>query len=379
NRNTGKLVCEDNSVGERILHGQWSSPAVGQIGDVVQVVSAQGDGWIRGYDPSRPLHYEGAISQYSALLNAAEQPVEADQHIPGAEQEIGRRLVEVSAFHPKPGGAPANVAVASARLGAKSAFIGKVGDDAFGRFLMDTLAHEQVNTAGMRLDPTARTTMAFIALPDPHHAEFVFYRNPGADIRLRPDELDRGLLQQAAVLHFGSVSLSVEPSRSATLAAVRLAREAGALISFDVNYRPSLWPNPAEALDVILAVLPQVNLLKVNEVELEMLSGSSDLDDGSQTLLERGPNLCVVTLGLHGSFFRSAQGNGSVPGFTVTTVDAIGCGDAFGAAFLVHFLRHEDVPAATRFANRVAGLNTTFMGSLTPELFHAQVKPYLTD
>lgn len=294
--------------------------------------------------------------------------------------EIGRRLVEVSAFHPKPGGAPANVAVASARLGAKSAFIGKVGDDAFGRFLMDTLAHEQVNTAGMRLDPTARTTMAFIALPDPHHAEFVFYRNPGADTLLRPDELDRNLLQQAAVLHFGSVSLSVEPSRSATLAAVRLAREAGALISFDVNYRPSLWPNPAEALDVILAVLPQAHLLKVNEVELEMLSGSSDLDDGSQTLLERGPNLCVVTLGPNGSFFRSAQGNGSVPGFTVTTVDAIGCGDAFVAGLLVQILSlplrgggpgrgswrdqltPERLSRMLRYANAVGALTATKQG-----------------
>lgn len=309
--------------------------------------------------------------------------------------EIGRRLVEVSAFHPKPGGAPANVAVASARLGAKSAFIGKVGDDAFGRFLMDTLAHEQVNTAGMRLDPTARTTMAFIALPDPHHAEFVFYRNPGADIRLRPDELDRGLLQQAAVLHFGSVSLSVEPSRSATLAAVRLAREAGALISFDVNYRPSLWPNPAEALDVILAVLPQVHLLKVNEVELEMLSGSSDLDDGSQTLLERGPNLCVVTLGLHGSFFRSAQGNGSVPGFTVTTVDAIGCGDAFVAGLLVQILSlplraggpgrgswrdqltPERLSRMLRYANAVGALTATKQGVIPALPTAAEVSQFL--
>jgi fructokinase len=264
--------------------------------------------------------------------------------------EIGRRLAEVSAFHPKPGGAPANVAVAAARLGAKSAFIGKVGDDAFGHFLMDTLAQEQVDTAGMRLDPTARTTMAFIALPDPNHAEFVFYRNPGADARLYPDELDHGLLQQATVLHFGSVSLSLEPSRSATLAAVRLAREAGALISFDVNYRPSLWPNPAETLEVILAVLPQVHLLKVNEVELELLSGSNNLDSGSQALLEHGPELGVVTLGPSGSFFRSAQGSGKVPGFTVLTVDAIGCGDAFVAGLLTQLLN--SLPGPPPFRGR---------------------------
>jgi fructokinase len=307
--------------------------------------------------------------------------------------EMGRRLVEVSAFHPKPGGAPANVAVAAARLGAKSAFIGKVGDDAFGRFLIDTLAHEQVDTGGMRLDPTARTTMAFIALPDPNHAEFVFYRNPGADTLLRPDELDHELLQQAAVLHFGSVSLSVEPGRSATLAAVRLAREAGALISFDVNYRPSLWPNPAEALEVILNVLPQVHLLKVNEVELELLSASNDLDSGSQKLLERGPALCVVTLGPHGSFFRSTQSGGHVPGFTVPTVDAIGCGDAFVAGLLTQLLSLlaggpvrgswrdqltlERLSRMLRYANAVGALTATKQGVIPALPTAADVSAFL--
>ena len=309
--------------------------------------------------------------------------------------EVGRRLVEVSAFHPKPGGAPANVAVAAARLGAKSAFIGKVGDDAFGHFLMDTLAHEQVDTAGMRLDPAARTTMAFIALPDPNHAEFVFYRNPGADTCLRPDELDHELLQQAAVLHFGSVSLSVEPSRSATLAAVRLARAAGALISFDVNYRPSLWPNPAEALEVILDVLPQVHLLKVNDVELELLSGSKNLDSGSQALLERGPELGVVTLGPNGSFFRSAQGSGSVPGFTVPTVDAIGCGDAFVAGLLTQLLalplagrgpgrgswrdqlNPNHLRQIVRYANAVGALTATKQGVIPALPTTAEVRQFL--
>jgi fructokinase len=310
--------------------------------------------------------------------------------------EVGRRLVEVSAFYPKPGGAPANVAVAVARLGAKSAFIGKVGDDAFGHFLVDTLAQEQVDTRGIRLDPAARTTMAFIALPDPNHAEFVFYRHPGADTLLHPDELDRDLLQRAAVLHFGSVSLSVEPSRSTTLSAVRLAREAGALISFDVNYRPSLWPNPAEALKVILAVLPQVHLLKVNEVELELLSGSSDLDSGSQALLAHGPQLGVITLGPHGSFFRSAQGSGSVPGFTVTTVDAIGCGDAFVAGLLTQLLHSlalvggglgrglrpdqltlDHLHQIVRYANAVGALTATKQGVIPALPTAAEVSQFL--
>lgn len=252
--------------------------------------------------------------------------------------EIGRRLVEVSAFNPKPGGAPANVAVAARRLGSSSAFIGKVGDDAFGHFLRDTLAGEGVETRGLRLDQEARTTLVFVALIDENTPEFIFYRNPGADMMLRADELDVDLLQQAKVLHFGSVSLISEPSRGATLEAVRLAREAGALISFDVNYRPNLWPNPNEAYTTMMTMLPQVNLVKVNEDELKLLSGSSDLEAGSQALLQHGPELCVVTLGPNGSFFNTAKGHGQVPGYNVETVDAVGCGDAFTAGLLTQLV-----------------------------------------
>ena len=248
--------------------------------------------------------------------------------------EIGRRLVEVSAFHPKPGGAPANVAVAARRLGQESAFIGKVGDDAFGHFLVETLKQEGVETRGIRLAAEARTTMAFIAMPDEHSAEFVFYRNPGADMLLEAAELDRDLLQMTRALHFGSISLIAEPSRGATMTAVHLARKAGALISFDVNYRPSLWPQPEAAYGIIMEMLPQANLVKVNEKELELLAGTKDLDQGSERLLASGPDLVVVTLGAQGSYFRSAVGSGHVSPFKVHTVDATGCGDAFTAGLL---------------------------------------------
>src|SRR3989304_8282138 len=121
--------------------------------------------------------------------------------------EIGRSMTEVSAFRPKPGGAPANVAVAVARLGAQSAFIGKVGEDIFGHFLEDILTAEGVSTQGLRYDEEARTTLVFIAMPDENSAEFVFYRNPGADIRLTPTDLDRSLLRVTHFLHLGSLSL----------------------------------------------------------------------------------------------------------------------------------------------------------------------------
>jgi fructokinase len=272
--------------------------------------------------------------------------------------ELGRSLVEVSAFYPKPGGAPANVAVAAARLGAQSGFIGKVGDEAFGRYLASVLSREGVDVSGMRFDPEARTPLAFIASPDPNTQEILFYRNPGADTRLRPDELDRELLRGARALHFGSLSLIQEPSRSATMEAVRLAREGRALISFDVNYRPNLW-SPTEARERVMATIPYVDLLKINERELALLAtaaGSprvaswdpiagiveSEISEIAHWLLTHGPQLCVVTLGPQGSFFQTSGDGASVPAFAVNPVDTLGCGDGFIAGLLCRLTARGD-------------------------------------
>jgi fructokinase len=301
--------------------------------------------------------------------------------------EVGRSLTEVSAFRPKPGGAPANVAVAAARLGARSAFIGKVGDDAFGHHLADILRHEGVEVCGMRFDRKARTGIAFIAMPDVNSCEILFYRNPGADMRLEPDELDRELLQTTCAFHFGSISLIQEPSRSATLEAARIARDAGALISFDVNYRPTLWKSPAEAYDKVMEIVPNVNLLKVNEAELKLLTGSQDLDAGSQSLLERGPDLCVVTLGPGGSFFRIAEGGEHIPAFVVDTVDATGCGDAFIAGLLCQLVAGGDwreslsvtrMRQILRYANGVGALTSLAQGVIPALPTAASVDEFLT-
>jgi fructokinase len=251
--------------------------------------------------------------------------------------ELGRPLAQVSAFRPKPGGAPANVAVAARRLGRASGFVGKVGDDAFGHHLASVLEAEGVDVSGMRYDDQARTAMAFIAMPDENNYDILFYRNPGADMRLRADELDEVLLNKTRILHFGSISLIQEPSRSATLRAVEIARRAGALISFDVNYRPDLWSRDA-AYERVMATLPLVDLLKINEIEAEILGGEGDIASVSRALLKRGPQLCVVTLGPEGSYFRIAKGGARVSPFKVGTVDATGCGDAFIAALLCQLL-----------------------------------------
>jgi fructokinase len=300
--------------------------------------------------------------------------------------ELGRSLVEVSAFHPKPGGAPANVAVAAVRLGAKSAFIGKVGDEAFGHYLVDVLRQEGVDVRGMRFDAEARTGMAFIAMPDENTAEFIFYRNPGADMRLRPDELDYELLREARALHFGSLSLGAEPSRSAVLEAVGIAREADALISFDVNYRPTLWRSAEEAYDRVMAAVDRVDLLKVNEVELALLGGTDDMDAATQALLELGPKLCVVTLGPDGSYFRVAEGGEHIPAFRVNTVDATGCGDAFIAGLLCQLvvgadwrdqLSIERMREVLRYANGVGALTSLAQGVIPALPTAAEVDEFL--
>jgi fructokinase len=252
--------------------------------------------------------------------------------------EIGRPLAEVSAFRPVPGGAPANVAVAAARLGARSAFIGKVGDDPFGHFLAQTLAQQGVETRGMRFDKEARTGLNFHAQVDEHTAIHLFYRNPGADMRLQPAELDRSLLQETRVFNFGTISLIDQPSHDATLEALRIARAAGALIALDVNYRPGLWSGADAARNMINSVLPDVDVLKINKDELQLITGSVELEEGTSHLLATGLDLCVVTLGPDGSFFRCAAGSGLVPGFKVKAIDATGSGDAFTATLLTQLV-----------------------------------------
>lgn len=289
--------------------------------------------------------------------------------------EIGRPLAAVSAFYPVPGGAPANVAIAAARLGAHSAFIGKVGDDAFGHFLSETLAQQGVETRGMRFDKEARTGLNFHAQVDQDTAMHLFYRNPGADMRLRPDELERPLLQEARAFDFGTISLMDQPVQSATLEALHIARTAGALIAFDVNYRPSLWTDPSAARQLIEVTLPSVDVLKINADELLLITGGTDLEEGTARLLASGLQLCVVTLGPRGSFYRCASGSGIVPGFTVKAMDATGSGDSFTATLLVQLvMEHESwraqleparLQSILRRANAAGALTTLRQGVLS--------------
>lgn len=296
--------------------------------------------------------------------------------------ETGKHLAEVSAFIPKPGGAPANVAVAAARLGLSVAFIGKVGQDFFGEFLRDVLAREHVDTRGLRFDADARTTLALIAQPDENN-EYIFYRNPGADQRLRPDELDRALLAQTRALHFSSLSLSDEPSRSATIEAIRLAKQNNALISFDINYRPSLWRSREDAVTQIAAVLPFADLLKMNEMELALLTNVTDLGQATDQLLTRGAQLVVVTLGAQGSYFKSAYKSGYAQGFKVDAIDSTGCGDAFMGALLTRLIQHgtqnldAHIEPALEYANAAGAITATRRGAIPALPTADQVRAFL--
>jgi fructokinase len=282
--------------------------------------------------------------------------------------ELGRRLAEVSAFYPKPGGAPANVAAGLARLGCQSAFVGKVGDDPFGHHLASVLANEGVETRGMRFDSEARTTMAFIASPDAHTNEYLFYRNPGADTRLRVNDLDETLLSDAKALHFGSLSLVEEPIRSAAMRSVEMVAGSGGLVSLDVNYRPNLWASAGAAYEAVMAVIAKVDLLKVNEEELALLTGKEDPAAGGLALMGLGPRLIVMTSGAAGSYFATADGAGFVPAFQVETVDATGCGDSFVAGLLSQLTAldlQEALPNAQQMERIVRYANAT--GALTAQ------------
>lgn len=278
----------------------------------------------------------------------------------------------IPVFAANPGGAPANLAVAAARLGASSAFIGKVGTDSFGTFLRNTLMENRVDVSGMVTDPHSRTTLAVVALDKTGERTFSFYRDPSADVNLRAEEISEDQLKHTKFLHFGSVSLTTDPARTATLYAARTAKAHGAIISYDPNYRASLWSDERTAIDRMLEPLPMVDVLKVSDEELPLLTGTEDLEAGSRILADMGITMVLVTLGAKGAYYRFGGHTGHIPGVKVTVGDTNGAGDTFfGAALaqLSKFAKLEDVTVAQleqiiTVANRAAALTTSRHGAI---------------
>ncbi|MFD0620902.1 carbohydrate kinase [Paenibacillus sp. GCM10027629] len=298
---------------------------------------------------------------------------------PYGKSEHGQPL-----FERNPGGAPANVVAAIARLGSSSGFIGKVGNDAFGQGLRDALTFSGVDTAGLVLSESANTTLAFVHLAEDGDRSFSFYRNPGADQLLTEEEVPFASIAEARIFHFGSISMTDEPVRTATLAAVHHAKKHGVLVSFDPNLRPALWASDELAKEQILAGLRLADVVKISEEELEFLTGTADLEAGSQILCEQFPiSLLLVTRGGAGSFYRTGLRTGERAGFAVQAIDTTGAGDAFMAGALYSILlANQPIPAWTSteldalltFANAMGALATTRKGGIPamPTLMEVQ-------
>ncbi|XP_057970645.1 probable fructokinase-6, chloroplastic isoform X2 [Malania oleifera] len=214
----------------------------------------------------------------------------------------GLSLAESPAFKKAPGGAPANVAVGIARLGGSSAFIGKVGEDEFGYMLASILKENHVNYKGMRFDPGARTALAFVTLRKDGEREFMFYRNPSADMLLQEDELDFDLIKKANIFHYGSISLITEPCKSAHIAAAKVAKDAGVILSFDPNLRLPLWPSAESAREGIMSIWELADIIKVSEEEIIFLTNGEDPYDDAvvRTLYHPNLKLLLVTEGPDG-------------------------------------------------------------------------------
>lgn len=285
--------------------------------------------------------------------------------------QTGTDAKGIPQFAANPGGAPANLAVAAARLGARTAFIGKVGADGFGAYLTSVLQENGVDVSGIAVDPEDPTTVAVVSVDAAGERSFSFYRKANADVKLSAADIPDQALQSARMVHFGSVSLTADPSRSATLDAVRRAKASGAVITYDPNYRANLWPDVDTAVAQMKAPLDLVDILKVSDEELPLLTGTADCEAGTAQLAAHGIGLIFVTQGPDGVFYRMGSQTGHVPGVPCTVGDTNGAGDTFFGAALSRLCK-EDLAALTAdkleailaFANKAASITTSRHGAI---------------
>ena len=273
-----------------------------------------------------------------------------------------------------PGGAPCNVLAMLQKLGRKTAFLGKVGNDVYGHQLRAVAEEAGIDLRGLLEDPEVHTTLAVVHKLPGGDRDFSFYRNPGADMMLRQEELDGELLDGCRIFHFGTLSMTHPGVRAATKAAVAQARAAEALISFDPNLRPPLWGSLEEAREQILWGLGQCDILKISDNEVEFLLGTTDYEAGARELLARFPNIKLmnITCGPDGAWSFCSGNSVFVPSFKLGgTIETTGAGDTFCACALHNVLEHgvEDrsvgsLRAMLRFANAAAYLVTTKRGAI---------------
>ncbi|MFI3201678.1 MAG: carbohydrate kinase, partial [Eubacteriales bacterium] len=280
----------------------------------------------------------------------------------------GQRLFEQNA-----GGAPANVLMTLKKCGMYGAFIGKVGDDMQGHFIKRIFEQAKIDTSGLVMDQEAYTTLSFISQKENGERKISFARKPGADTRLEKKDVKVALLRKCKVLHIGAVSLTEEGAREATLFAIQEVKENGYTISYDPNYRESLWKSKEEAKEVMGSMLPYVDIIKVSKKEAMLITGESRVEQAAVRLKEEGIQVVVITLGENGSYVCNEDGGLYVKGFQAAVVDTTAAGDAFWGAFLskllmiskkVQDVSLEELADCALFGNAVASLCVEKFGGI---------------
>ncbi len=282
-------------------------------------------------------------------------------------------------FAQNPGGAPANVAVAAQKLGASTAFIGKAGKDMHGTFLKTVLEKQNVSTKGLLLDENHFTTLAFVNISETGERTFSFARKPGADTQIHKEELDIDILDHTNIFHVGSLSLTDLPARDTTFYAVNRAKNNGSIISYDPNYRASLWQNEQTAIKYMQSLIPYADIMKISDEETLLLTDYKAPEAAAKSLIEQGVKIAVVTLGDEGAYVCTKNGGINVSGFKTTAVDTNGAGDSFFGGFLykisssckpIDKLTIDELADFARFGNAVASLCVEKKGAINamPEL-----------
>ena len=272
-------------------------------------------------------------------------------------------------FTARPGGAPANVAVAAARLGSEAAFVGSVGEDLFGALILRTLEAEGVDTSAVRrCEPPTRTSIAFVEISGGERS-FTFYRSdPAADELLSPEDVSEEALSWASFVNFGSIPLIKDPARSAIHRAVELAEELDVPVAFDVNLREHLWESAEAAREVVNPLLDRSQIVKLSDDEISPLLGTQRAEEAARILLDRGVALVFVSLGPEGAFYATKDFEGEVPSFEAEVLDPTGAGDAFLAAALVRLSEgewdEETVRKAARRGTAAGAIACTDYGAM---------------
>lgn len=301
--------------------------------------------------------------------------------------ESGRSGQGNTLFEANPGGAPCNVLAMLKKLGRSCAFVGKVGDDMFGRLLRDVAAQAGICMDHLVFDREARTTLAFVQTFPNGDRDFSFYRNPGADMMLTEDDIPVEAIENSRIFHFGTLSMTHEGVRRATVKAIEYAKAGGALISFDPNLRPPLWDSLDSAKRQIEYGLCQCDILKIADNELEFMTGETDFDRGAAILREKYPNIKLfnVTAGAEGSYSYYGDRRVFVPSCKLGgTIETTGAGDTFCASVLnfvlergLDGLTEGDLTEMLRFANTAAYIVTTRKGAIRSMPERAEVEALL--